>query len=167
MKWTRNEDGSYTTTGELPQSAWVKISMDGEASWGVPHRIINAVSLIESAIRSGHARKLSYELMPVEAPKTMNEETKAKLLALSADKRANKPPAPMHCLQCGKELPIQQGRGRRRHFCSPECRIASKKSNPLKAVSNIGETTDETQNDGKTNTETQGNSEANQNEPQS
>lgn len=72
IRWTRQTDGTYLKTGELPDVRRVQMFIPGRPRpWG-SYSILEATEIIEGAIAKGQVREDVYMIVP--APKQSEDE---------------------------------------------------------------------------------------------
>lgn len=88
--YERQPDGTYTRTGELPKgtrNATVISSKPSDAPSAV-----KSVKYWEELLARGPLAQAWYKIVPAESKRPMSAEAKAKLAALSAQKKADREP---------------------------------------------------------------------------
>jgi hypothetical protein len=89
--YTRQDDGTYTKSGELPQGTkWVTIEIAGRKTAHLVKRVGVTTDFIETEIKRGFARADWYALVPATASNAMSDEAKEKLRTINAQKKADK-----------------------------------------------------------------------------
>ena len=83
VTWTRQSDGKYIKTGDLPAGTrQVTLEIAGRPASGTARTVNEAVKIIENSISSGHARAEWYAIVPIagsteEASKAAKKSKKA------------------------------------------------------------------------------------------
>ena len=111
ITFTRQQDGSYTRTGEL-DSRRAQIQIDGKRAY-VDYPVAYAIALIEEAIAKGQVKAETYTVISSvsTATSTMSEEVKEKLAEINQAKKAERQVS-ITCFyeSCEEQYPRTRGR---------------------------------------------------------
>jgi hypothetical protein len=87
VTFSRNPDGTYTRTGELPKGTrYVTVTSSVSTVPSISKRLHEW----EAVLTRGPLKAAWYRMLAVDAPQTMTEEAKHKLADLSKKKKAAK-----------------------------------------------------------------------------